>query len=249
MTKLCRKCNTEKLEEEFNKCKASKDGLQGKCRTCETRYRKERQLHIKDRNKKQRERDKEDIKKRNDVWRINNKEKVAEMNKEWREKNPEKERIQKQEYYKNNKESVDSYRKQWRKDNSEYMREWNRNYAREQRANNPQYVIRHRLTNRIKEFLNGDFKSKSTEQILGCSYQEFYNYIESKFTENMTWRLFLEGKIHLDHIRPCCSFDLTKQEELEICFHFSNYQPLWETENKQKLSMDLRMRKEKAYNF
>ena len=33
----------------------------------------------------------------------------------------------------------------------------------------------------------------------------------------------------IDHIIPCDSFDLTKLEEQEKCFHFSNLQPLFKT--------------------
>jgi len=42
------------------------------------------------------------------------------------------------------------------------------------------------------------------------------------------------GKWHLDHVRPCASFDLTKPEEQEKCFHYSNYQPLWAEQNLSK---------------
>ena len=33
----------------------------------------------------------------------------------------------------------------------------------------------------------------------------------------------------IDHILPCSSFDLTKLEEQQKCFHFSNHQPLFKT--------------------
>ena len=42
------------------------------------------------------------------------------------------------------------------------------------------------------------------------------------------------GKWHIDHIRPCSSFDLSKPEEQSICFHYSNLMPLWAEENLKK---------------
>ena len=48
----------------------------------------------------------------------------------------------------------------------------------------------------------------------------------------MTWDNY--GDWHVDHIRPCCSFDLTKIEEQNICFHYTNLQPLWAEENFKK---------------
>ena len=48
----------------------------------------------------------------------------------------------------------------------------------------------------------------------------------------MSWDNY--GDWHIDHIRPCCSFDLSKIEEQEKCFHYSNLQPLWAEENMTK---------------
>lgn len=37
-----------------------------------------------------------------------------------------------------------------------------------------------------------------------------------------------------DHIKPCVSFDLTREEEQKKCFHYLNLQPLWAKENLSK---------------
>ena len=39
------------------------------------------------------------------------------------------------------------------------------------------------------------------------------------------------GLWHLDHIRPCAAWDLTKPAEQAECFHYSNYQTLWAKDN------------------
>ena len=39
---------------------------------------------------------------------------------------------------------------------------------------------------------------------------------------------------HIDHILPCCTFDLINENEQQKCFFYKNLQPLWAKENLQK---------------
>ena len=72
---------------------------------------------------------------------------------------------------------------------------------------------------------------KSKLELLGCSREELKEWIENQFTEGMSWEKLGINGIHIDHIRPCASFDLTKEEDVKKCFHFSNLQPLWAKDN------------------
>jgi hypothetical protein len=76
-------------------------------------------------------------------------------------------------------------------------------------------------------------KQHKTFELLGCSKKEFIDYFESKFTEGMTWDK-IGKEIHIDHIRPCCSFNLKDEEEQKKCFHYTNLQPLWAKDNLSK---------------
>jgi len=59
-------------------------------------------------------------------------------------------------------------------------------------------------------------------------------HIEKQFKPGMNWENYSLYGWHIDHIRPCASFDLTKEEEIQKCFHYSNLQPLWAEENLKK---------------
>ena len=75
-------------------------------------------------------------------------------------------------------------------------------------------------------------KGFSTMELTGCELPFLKGYIEGKFVEGMTWEN--HGSWHLDYVRPCCSFDLTQEEEQKKCFHYTNLQPLFAKENLSK---------------
>lgn len=77
-------------------------------------------------------------------------------------------------------------------------------------------------------------KSNKTMALLGCTIPQLRKYIEKQFQLGMTWKNHSLKGWHLDHIRPCSSFDLTKKSEQQKCFHYSNYQPLWAKDNWSK---------------
>ena len=50
----------------------------------------------------------------------------------------------------------------------------------------------------------------------------------------MSWDNYGTHGWHIDHIRPCASFDLSDEEQQKICFHYTNLQPLWAEDNLKK---------------
>lgn len=68
--------------------------------------------------------------------------------------------------------------------------------------------------------------------LIGCSINELCAHLESLFKPGMSWQNF--GEWEVDHIKPCCKFNLLCYEEQAVCFHFSNLQPLWMRENRRK---------------
>lgn len=84
------------------------------------------------------------------------------------------------------------------------------------------------------DVLNGRTKTDTTKNILGCSIKKFKQHIEDQFTDGMTWDNWTHDGWHLDHIIPCANFDLECGYQQAVCFHWSNYQPLWGSENMSK---------------
>lgn len=70
-------------------------------------------------------------------------------------------------------------------------------------------------------------------ELLGCTLEEFKSHIEKQFDDKMTWENY-GAYWHVDHIIPCASFDLTKEDDQRRCFHYTNMQPLEAHANMRK---------------
>ena len=87
-----------------------------------------------------------------------------------------------------------------------------------------------RLYDAVKHQRGG--KSAKTLELLGCTVEQLQTFLEAEFTDGMTWENY--GEWHIDHIRPCASFNLEDPEEQKKCFHWTNLQPLWAKDNLAK---------------
>ena len=90
------------------------------------------------------------------------------------------------------------------------------------------------LRTRIYHALKGINKSKHTEELIGCSIEFLKQHLESQFTKGMSWDNYSLYGWHVDHIRPCTSFNLSKSKEQLKCFNYKNLQPLWAIDNHKK---------------
>ena len=75
-------------------------------------------------------------------------------------------------------------------------------------------------------------KSKRTEEYLTIPLSDFRAYIEAQFEPGMTFEN--HGEWHLDHRKPVASFDQSDPDAARQCNHFTNFQPMWGPENKNK---------------
>lgn len=116
-------------------------------------------------------------------------------------------------------------------------------YMRQRAQTDPNFRIRMRLSGRINDAFRRQKTSKSHSALkyLGCTLEFFTSYISKQFKPGMSIENY--GRAwELDHIQPCSSFDLQNDSEARKCFNFSNYQPLFVFENRQKSDSGLRRR-------
>jgi hypothetical protein len=206
--KICKKCLIEKDVCEFHKNSNSRDGLRSKCKECISFYFKYEISQDALKSKKE----------RNKIYREQNKESIKSYIKKYYDENPEK------------FEDRRLYLVKYRKKNLEYYR----TYHKKRNETDSNYklikVLRSRLNKIIKN--KNIIKGESTIFVLGCTLSEFKIYIESKFTDGMSWENYGYYGWHIDHIIPI-SKGKTEEEIYKLC-HFTNLQPLWAKDNLTK---------------
>lgn len=107
--------------------------------------------------------------------------------------------------------------------------------AAERRREDPIYRLACNLRARISNAIKRNSKSASTMILIGCSVPELKTHLESMFYGGMTWENY--GVLwHVDHRKPCASFDLSDPNQQLECFHYLNLQPLTAEENLRKHS-------------
>lgn len=116
------------------------------------------------------------------------------------------------------------------RDTYKEVKEKQRKYYHVRCRIDPSYRLKKNLRTRVRKALKGNTKSATTQALLGICVDECRKYIESLFTKGMSW----SSDIHIDHIVPCASFDLSDPEQQRRCFHWSNLQPLWGPDNLKK---------------
>ena len=167
-------------------------------------------------------------------YRDANREKIAARQKQYMKANRESLAVKQKHYRKANRKKISARQKQYVKANHEKLAAQHKEYQRNRRATDPVFRLTVNLRNRVRGAIANGTKSAATLTLLGCSAEYFRGHIEKQFTEDMTWENYGKGGWHIDHIRPCASFDLTDPEQQRICFSYINCQPMWETENIQK---------------
>jgi hypothetical protein len=159
------------------------------------------------------------------VWKRLNAERINAQRRAQRKLNPGPARNSFKIWYQANSERKRAQSRAWKRDNPDrnkaIIKAWNKN-------NPEQAALRSRMHCALKYP-----KSKSTMKLLGCDINWLRAWLEVSFKPGMTWENYGPGW-HVDHIRPCASFDLSDPSQQKLCFHFTNLQPLWAEENQEK---------------
>ena len=203
--KRCTKCLKYYILNEFWEKSTTSDGLETQCIYC--------------------------CRLRSKVGRNNNLEQFKASRKKYYQKNIEKMRAEKIQYglkHKKDKAAYDTtYRDKNKNKIAKYKREWNTRYTK----TNIQHRLKKNLRRRVHHALSGHNKSAHTMELIGCDIDFFKKHIESQWQEGMSWENYGTNGWHIDHIKPCYSFDLSQESQQKECFHYSNQRPLWAKDN------------------
>ena len=149
-------------------------------------------------------------------------------NKKWRDKNKEKTKEYKKKYYDDNKLKTKYY------NISYYLNNKNKRslYEKKRKELDPLYKLTENIRTAISKSISkkGYTKKSKTHTILGCSFEEFKTYIESKFELWMNWHNYgkYNGELNhgwdIDHIIQLHTAET--EEDIIRLNHYTNLQPL-----------------------
>ena len=150
-------------------------------------------------------------------------------------------------YDKNHRKERSAYKLKWARLNREKVKQaktryylknrikciqYSNDYQKKKLQVDPVYKCRHSIRNLIGLSIRvmGYSKKSKTEQILGCSFDKFKQYIEKQFEPWMNW--LNHGEWHIDHIIPLATAK-TEAEVLKLNHH-TNLKPLKAFDNLSK---------------
>lgn len=219
--KVCSICHIEKSLDMFYKSKNQSLGVKCECKECnklksqtpeflEKRRAYRAQPEVRERENKQ--------------WRDNyQKPEVAQKYQEYRDKPETKERL---ENWRNLPEVKVKLKEKYEKTKPERNAKIRKKYNTDEK-----YRLIQILRSKIHKILNGI--STSYENILGCDLEFIRLWLEIRFDDNMTWDN-LGYCWEIDHILPISKFNFDNENDKNICFHWTNLQPLTKEENRNK---------------
>lgn len=190
-SKICIKCNINRLVSDFYKDKGSSDGCYSYCKNCKKK-----------------------------------------LDKEYRDLNKDKIKISLKKYYNLNKKEIMIQHKTYNSKNKNRINLNKNTWKKNKIINDNLFKLQERLRTAIAfSFrVRGYSKKTNTAKILGCTFEEFKIYLESKFEPWMTWenRGKYNGELNygwdIDHVIPLSS--AKTEEDIISLNHHTNLQPL-----------------------
>jgi len=166
-----------------------------------------------------------DCKKR---WALENKEKVKDSATNYRERNRDKIKVSSKIYNDNNKDK----HKKYYEENKEKIIQYQREYKKNKKKTDSLFKLKNDFSKLLlMSFKRQGFTKRSrTFVILGCSFEEFKLYLDSKFEPWMNWnnKGFYNGELNygwdIDHVIPQST--AKTEDEFILLNHYTNLQPL-----------------------
>ena len=207
--KTCSKCGETKATSEFYKDSSHKDGFQSHCKLCKDKSGK--------------------------IYRMKNQDKINAYYKEKRKKNPKYYNAICKRYRDKNPEKRYTVCTNWQKNNPDKVKVIAKR-CRIKRRSTPKGNLNHRFGVAMQMSLKSNKSGRKWELLVNYTPDELKKHLEKQFTTNMSWKLFLQGKIHIDHKIPLSKFNFTKPEHIGFkkAWALENLQPMWAKDNLTK---------------
>lgn len=212
MSQKCNTCDIKQDFSEFFKDKSKKSGYRGQCKKCDKKTEKKRATIPKD---------------YTTVVMLN----CSKCGMEKESTEFYKQQSKTRGYESKCKKCVMVKNKNYIKNNKEKANLAKNTRARNRYHNDISFRTMTKLRNRFKSTVKNN-RFTNTLELLECDLPTFIKWIQFQFVDGMTWDNYEEW--HYDHCLPVNLFDLTKLEEQQMCFHWSNIQPLWAKDNLRK---------------
>ena len=210
MEKSCCKCKMVRNIHEFGILLKSLDGHRYDCNICRKQYRDSKKIHIQQKNQSYYRENKETMLSANKTYRSLHIDEINRQRKEYRNQPEIKEHVKRK--------------------NKEYL-PVKKEHIKEKRKTDLKFQLSEVMRSKLHKLIKN--QPTSYKQILGCEFEFFKKWIEFRFDKNMSWNNF-GSYWHIDHILPINGFEFTDEKDKQICFHWTNLQPLSAIENRLK---------------
>lgn len=166
--------------------------------------------------------------------RLENPEKQAALACRWQKVNSEKHNASVRRWYQKNKNEAKyvATKRRWIQENSGKKAATKRRWKKARYAADSNFRLLELCRSRIWSALKGKVKAQKTSELIGCSIEHLRLWLTFYFQPGMLWENY--GDWHVDHIKPCASFDMSDPAQQRECFHYTNLQPLWAADNIRK---------------
>ena len=202
--KTCTKCGVQKPLEGFYYRKDLKT-YRKECKECILKkrkaYQKQNKIKIKQRKAEHYKINRSKILQQKKVYQ--SREEIKKARKDYRFKNKEIIADRWKKYYSNHKAVIKDRLKIWRKKYAPVRAKNNRKRYKE----DPEYRIKILIRSACSDKRRMRSKSNTSNKLTGCTWEYLKQWIESQMTDTMAF-----NTIHIDHMIPLASFDLSKPE-------------------------------------
>jgi hypothetical protein len=141
-------------------------------------------------------------------------------------------------YRASNEETIDAQRRQYRVRSREHIAQKNREYLpikkqkiKERRRTDEHFRLAEVIRSKVHKMLRG--LPTSYRDLIGMDLEPLRDWLAFQFDPGMSWDNYGTAW-HIDHVLPMSRFDLANARDRAICFGWTNLQPLWASDNRQK---------------